>query len=331
MQIYPYILVCFFTFLLGLSPVQAQEQEKLPFFAVADTFNKGRFWTTFGIGAVSYTGAVVGLNQIWYSQYPRSSFQLFNDWDEWNKMDKFGHSLSAYQEARGTFGLMQWAGVNRKNSLWFAIGLSTLYQTTLEVLDGHSAEWGFSLHDVAFNTLGTGLFVAQELAWKDQRIIVKISSSGVSYPQQPIYSLDGSQRTTFQEKATELYGESLSERFFKDYNGQTIWLSANISSFVKTHERFPKWLNVAVGVGAENLYGGTDNIWETDENTFVIDPVLYPRYQQYYLSLDIDFTKIKTKNNFLRTALFVLNLIKMPAPALEVNSLGRVRFHPIHF
>ncbi len=331
MQIYPYLLVCLFTFLLGFSPIQAQEQEKLAFFEVADTFHSARFWTTFGIGAVTYTGAIVGLNEIWYAQYPRSSFHFFDDWDEWEKMDKVGHSFSAFQEARASFELLQWAGVKRRKSLWFAVGLSTLYQTSLEVLDGHSKEWGFSPYDVAFNTIGTGLFVAQELAWKNQRLLIKISSSGVAYPKQSISSSNGNESITFQERAIELYGQSPPERFFKDYNGQTLWLSANIADFVKTNERFPKWLNVAVGFGAENLYGGTDNIWESEENTFAVDPTLFPRYQQYYLSLDIDLTKIKTKNHFLRTVLHTINLIKIPAPAIEINSLGRVRFHPLHF
>jgi len=216
--------------------------------------------------------------------------------------------------------------------MWLAVGLSTLYQTSLETLDGYSTEWGFSPYDVAFNTLGTGLFVAQELVWKNQRILIKISSSGVDYPDQSITSLNGSESITLKERALELYGKSPPERFFKDYNGQTLWLSANISDFLSpANERFPKWLNVAIGFGAENLYGGTDNIWESGENTFVLDPAIYPRYQQFYLSLDIDLTKIKTKNHFLRTVFHTINLIKIPAPALEINSLGRVRFHPLHF
>ena len=41
----------------------------------------------------------------------------------------------------------------------------------------------------------------------------------------------------------------------KDYNAQTYWFSANLKSFFP-EIKFTAWLNVAVGYGAEGMFGG---------------------------------------------------------------------------
>jgi hypothetical protein len=40
-------------------------------------------------------------------------------------------------------------------------------------------------------------------------------------------------------------GKNIWQRWLKDYNGQTYWLSINPSSFIKDNSGFPKWLNTA--------------------------------------------------------------------------------------
>ena len=79
------------------------------------------------------------------------------------------------------------------------------------------------------------------------------------------------------------------------------------------------------------MYGGYSNNWEYDGATYVLDPDLFPRYKQYYLSLDVDLTKIKSRSPFVRTLLSVLNVIKIPAPAIEFNRVDGVRWHAIKF
>jgi hypothetical protein len=46
--------------------------------------------------AAIYTGALVTLNQLWYADYPRSSFHFINDNAEWLQMDKLGHMTVSY-------------------------------------------------------------------------------------------------------------------------------------------------------------------------------------------------------------------------------------------
>ena len=40
--------------------------------------------------ATAYTVALVGLNQLWYADYPKSDFHFINDNEEWLQMDKLG-------------------------------------------------------------------------------------------------------------------------------------------------------------------------------------------------------------------------------------------------
>ncbi|MEM6964562.1 MAG: DUF2279 domain-containing protein [Bacteroidota bacterium] len=326
-------------FLLSITDIHAQSSdqennEKIPFLQPADTLHRGRFWTCSAIGATIYGSAVIGLNQIWYAETERSSFQFFNDWGEWRHVDKAGHAFTAYNYANWMFTGARWTGMKRRNAMWTAAGLSFFLQGTVEMMDAYSAKWGFSMPDIAFNTLGAGLFVAQELAWQEQRIVMKVSSTVPTYPTDIITSVDGANTITYRERAHSLYGKRFPETLLKDYNAQTNWLSFNVRSFMKTkNSRIPKWLNVAVGYGAQNMYEGYNYDW-VDEDTgiaFERDPDLYPRYSQWYLSLDVDLTRIKTKSRFLKTAFSILNFIKIPAPSLEVNTLGNVRFLPIYF
>lgn len=310
----------------------AQEQEKIPFFEKADQFHAKRFWVVTGVGAATYTGTMIGLNELWYKDFEKTSFQFYDDRGEWNDMDKAGHAFSAYNQSRLFFEGARWMGLKRRTSMWIGVGMGTLLQGSIEILDAHSAKWGFSVADIAYNTLGCGLFAGQELLWKEQRFIMKVSSSPINYSSDPILSVDGNDSSSLERYTNRLFGSSYPSSFLKDYNAQTIWLSGNIHAFTKNeHSKIPKWLNVAVGYGAGNLYGGFGNNWTEGDAIYKLSSEEFPRYRQFYLSLDIDLTRIKTKNRFLRTVFQVVNMIKIPAPTLEYNTLGQWKFHPVYF
>ncbi len=300
--------------------------------APADTLNKVRFWSSAAAGLTAYTGLVIGLNEIWYKQYERTSFQLFNDVGEWQDIDKVGHLYTAYVESNLAFQIANWTGLERKKSMWLAFGMGNLFQATIEVMDGFSKKWGFSIADIGFNAAGSGLFLGQELLWKEQRMVMKFSSWQKPYPTNLIRSTNNSSTSSASQRASDLYGDAFFAGLIKDYNAQTYWVSGNIYSFLKNeNSKIPRWLNVAVGYGAENMFGGFENAWEEGNARYILDEDVFPRYRQYFLSLDIDFARIKTKSKFVNTMLKLLNMLKMPAPALEVNTLGKVKFHPIMF
>lgn len=321
-----FVALCCFSLL-----VEAQQAPQRHFLEPADSLDKTRFWVSVGGGTALYGAASVGLYEAWYKGYELTSFHSFDDWKEWRKMDKAGHWFTTNIETRLVFQGARWTGMNRRSAMWTGAGVGMLLQTTIEVMDGFSEEWGFSWSDMGFNALGAGMFVAQEMAWQDQRIIMKASYTEPRYPETPIISTDGLQYTSLRQRANTLYGISFAERFLKGYNGLTIWASINPASFYAQESRprwLPAWLNVAAGYGAENLFGGTENRWEENGTEYRLDDAVFPRYSQYYLSLDVDFTRIKTKSRLLKTLFHTINWIKVPAPAVELTSRGRLKFHP---
>ncbi len=295
----------------------------------APAFDKRRFWASAGTGAALYTSASIAMWNAWYRNYPVTGFHTFNDMKEWRGMDKAGHLHAAYNQSNYTFQGALWTGMNRRKALWAAAGVAFGIQATIEIMDGFSEQWGFSVGDMAFNTFGIGLFVAQEMAWQEQRILMKVSSTQPNYPTGPIYSVDGGQQSSLKERADELYGTGLTETFLKDYNAMTVWASFNLSSFMgNENSKFPRWLNLALGVGAGNIYGGFENRWTDGEGIqFALDRATYPRYQQYYLAPDIDLSRIPTRHRWLKVTLGVLNWIKVPSPALEFSTNGKTVFH----
>jgi uncharacterized protein YfiM (DUF2279 family) len=301
-----------------------------------DSLNKKRFWAATSVGIVGYSSAVVGLNKAWYANYPRTDFHFFNDNRQWNQMDKFGHFFTAYTDARWTAAAARWTGISPKKSAWIGFALGETLQATFEVLDGFSSEYGFSWGDIGCNTAGATLFLGQQLAWHEQRIVLKMSAFPVKYPAAPIYSVDNQHVTTLQQRADDLYGTGFVNLFLKNYNTLVLWSSVNVRSFSPNREnsKIPKWLNVAGGYGANNLFRGESKYGWIDTKTgaeYQIDPNKYPRERQFFLSLDVDLTKLPIKNRFLKTVAGMLNCVKFPAPTLEMTSRGKVRLHPIYF
>lgn len=278
------------------------------FLKPSDTLNKKRLKTLVISEVAIGSATLIGLNQIWYADYPRSNFHFINDNAEWLQMDKVGHVFSSYH--LGSFGAnaLKWSGASRKSQLIYGSTLGLAFMTIVEFFDGYSANWGASLGDVAANISGTALYVSQELLWKEQRIVPKFSFH----------------TTPYSSARPNVLGSSVPEQILKDYNGQTYWLSANIHSFAKS-SKIPKWLNVAVGYGAEGMITGND------EFTNMIFLPESERYRQFYLSLDVDLTKIETKSHFVKTILTVFNSIKIPAPTFEIRGSGGTKLHLIYF
>lgn len=267
---------------------------------------------------VGYSAILAGLNAEWYANYPRSSFHFFDDNAEWLQVDKVGHLYSAYIESRTSMELWRWTGIDRKKRIWYG-GLSgAAYQTVIELLDGFSTEWGWSWGDFGANILGSGTLIAQELAWDDQRIKIKFSFHKTNYDAPELNN-----------RANKIFGKTLAERFIKDYNAQTYWASVNLRSFFpKTN--LPPWLALAVGYGAEGMFGARDNIGKDDNGEIIFDRSDVKRYRQWYLSPDVDFTKIKTNKKSVRFLLTVLSAFKFPAPSLEFSK-GKFKVNALHF
>jgi len=277
------------------------------FLKPSDSINVLRKKTVYVGESVVFGAALIGLNQLWYKDYPKSNFHFINDNNQWLQMDKVGHFYSTYHLGRVGVEMLAWSGASKKEQLIYGSTLGFGFLTIVEVFDGFSQEWGASSGDVIANATGTALYVSQELLWKEQRITPKFSFH----------------QTQFASQRPETLGSSLNEQILKDYNGQTYWLSFNIQSFTKDNF-VPKWLNLAIGYGGEGMFYGKKE--EAIANGVIQNP-----YRQFYLSFDVDLTKISTKSHFLKTLFSVINTIKIPAPTLQYDDFNGVKAHFIYF
>jgi len=260
----------------------------------------GKRMRTLAIGtAVVYTGSLIWLSNQWYSDFEKESFHFFNDAGQWKQVDKAGHVYGGFQLQSTSYQALKWAGLNKEKALLWSAVSSFTFMATIEVLDGFSAEYGASATDLVANSLGIGLYTSQQLLWSEIRIHPKFTF----------------RRTSYSELRPEVLGSGLAEEILKDYNGQSYWLSFDIARF--TSGNFPKWLNIAVGYGANDMIYATDNA----NLEAGLDP-----YRQWYVGIDIDVSHIKSRSKLVNTALFFVNMIRIPAPALEL-SRKNVTFH----
>ena len=302
----------FFSFLfvivlfLSIIPLNSEAQILEP----DSVLRKNRLYWVGGIEGSLWAGSLIALNYAWYKDYDSGKFHTFNDNAEWLQVDKFGHMTTAYYLGKVGFDMLRWSGVSENRSIIFGGSLGFFYMTSVELLDARSSGWGFSWGDMAANAIGSGLFMGQQALWHEQRVSLKYSFHTTKYAQY----------------RPNVLGSTLAEQMVKDYNGHTYWLSANIYSFIDEKSRFPKWLNIAVGYGAEGMLGGF-------ENPEQLDGVALPefdRYRQYYISLDVDLTRIKTRSRFLKGVFNVLSFIKIPMPTVEFSEKG-THFYPLYF
>ncbi len=293
-----FIAVAFITFLL--IPCSAQTESDT---STIEEFNLKRLaWIASSETALA-SGSLVLLHQYWYKDFPKSGFHLFNDNDEWLLMDKVGHTVTAYNV--GLIGVegFKWCGLEEKKAVWMGGSLGVAYLSAVEIMDGYSAQWGFSIGDFASNLIGGGMLISQELIWKEQRIKLK-------------YSFRESSLASYRP---DLLGDSFVEQALKDYNGQTYWLSANLSSFIARDNRLPKWLNIAFGYGVDGLLGAKYNPLILDDFGNVVNR---NRHTQYYLSFDVDLSRIETNSPFVKVLFGTLSFIKIPLPAIGFSRNG---------
>ncbi len=293
-----------FVLLAQIAFGQVKEKEK-------DSINHRRLNTVIITSTAVYATSLVILYYGWYKGNPTTSWHFIDDSHYWLQIDKVGHATTAYTISNYGYWMLRWAGVNNKKSAWYGglIGFGAM--TVIEIQDGFSASYGASATDLLANAVGTGISVTQNLVWRYQRFRLKFSYHPTDYAQ---YNPDQLGKTTLQ-------------RMLKDYNGHTYWVSMNIRSFIKKDTRFPAWINVAVGYGADGMLHPVKNPeFDNDGNPIPH----FDRVRQYYVSMDIDWTKIKTGSGFLRFVFKGLSFVKLPFPTLEYNSKDGLVWHWIY-
>lgn len=262
-----------------------------------------------GAELMSATVSYAGLYTLWYHQQPQSKFHFFDDSREWAQMDKAGHTYSAYWLSATNTELLSWATMPRRKAALTATAMGWGYMAVIEIMDGFSSAWGASATDIAANTAGCTLFAGQELLLGKQEVRMKYSYSHSRYA----------------SLRPNVLGSSWNEQLLKDYNAQTYWLSCSLHS-ITSIECLPTWICISAGYGIDGFTGGHSNYYENGRTSIADDM----RCRQFFLSLDADLTKIKTNKKWLRSVLFAINMIKIPAPTLELSK-GKIRSYYFYF
>lgn len=269
----------------------------------AAPFNKKRLTVITATAAVTYTGTMVALDKVWYSDFDRQSFHLFNDAPEWKQMDKVGHFFSSFHLSNLTARALEWAQVSPRKADFVGAIAGFCMLSSIEWFDGRSAGYGASVTDLTANMAGSLFFLAQKRSWNEIRVAPKFSFHF----------------TEFASQRPELLGHG-GEEIIKDYNGQTYWLSWNPNHLAGI-KKWPTWLDVSIGYGAEEMISARD---ATNQSSG------FSPHRQYYLSVDLNTTRWRVRSKVLKGLLAITRYVKIPAPAIAFSKKG-IRVHGLYF
>lgn len=255
---------------------------------------------SFRKAALITLGADVGilamLWQLWYADYPLTSFHWHNDFGNWAHMDKLGHFLTSKTIATfiGSYLVEDLHLPRRKAGLVAALA-GGMGNSQLELLDGISEEWGASPWDLVFNFAGGaigGIKIAEpnKTQWFDFKI---------SYHPSPQYD----------KNLSKYFALRYAGNFLKDYEGETQWMVIRPQFLVKNGpvSKIPRWLGFAIGYGADNVPKALKT--QPDEHV-----------PEWYLALDFDVRHlIPWKKNFTRRFADIAFTLKLPAPTIRLS------------
>ena len=269
-----------------------------------------KFYTFLAAEGIVLTGGITYLSKQWYSDKKRVSFHFYNDLRGWNQVDKFGHFYASYIESDIGYSLMKKFNFSEKKALYLGGFQGLILETPIEIFDAYYDGWGFSLSDMVANAAGSLFFIFQQKIFKEQIIKPKLSFS----------------RSKYARVANGYLGKNnIVSEFLYDYNGYTFWFSISPRS-IFPRSKIPKWFNVSFGYGSDGMIGEFKNL----SSYKGIEIPNFERFRQFYLSLDIDFSKIKTNSKFMKAVFTTLSYIKIPLPTLEISQ-KKIKGHFIYF
>ena len=280
---------------MAVCPLRAQQP--------IDSITKRNVIIVAGCEMAGYMGLMYGLHQLWFKDCPWVGMHTINDNGDWLQFDKFGHATTAYYTSLLGDESMRLAGLDPKWSALYGGAFSFLLMTSIELMDAGHEGWGFSWGDMAADVGGLSLYTAQQLLWNEQRISLRYSFHKTEYAQ---YN-------------PEELGNNLISQALKDYNGITLWASFNLKElFMPSESRFPEWLTIDFGYGAEGMIAPQP----TSD---------FKRIRQFYLAPGVDLSKLPVKNRYLKAILRAVSIIRLPTPALEYNTAGKFVWHWFYF
>ncbi len=258
-----------------------------------DTFDRGNKIKYYRLGIVGGSslaflgGFYLRMKTAWWYDDSRK-FHFSYDDKYVKNIDKVGHLYGAVLFTEG-FGMgLKWSGLDEESSLLYGGILSTIVYTGIEIKDGFAPYWGFDPGDMAADLVGAFYPYLQ---------------SKVSFLKD--FNFKWSYWPSRSPYFSKIDGVNQNDQFFTDdYEGQTFWLSMNVSNyFPKNFKSFwPDFLNIAIGLSVKGLDGHGGGNYIT-----IISP-------------DINLQKLfNSDNEFLSSLFGYLDYLHFPLPAIQIS------------
>ena len=249
------------------------------------------WWKVGGLGALTLSsfGAayIFVFSKGWWDD-ERSHFHFENDFEYSLNLDKLGHFAAGVILGETFYEGYRWAGLSEFQSYLFA-GLSAMTtHIAIDVKDGYSPRWGFSVFDVLSGTLGGFLPMAERYVPVFKYVDLKWS-----------YWINSD---AYYDKNDGHVGDAV---FTDDYVNQTFWASFKPYRMLPAGARkyYPSWLAFAAGISV---------------NEETMDYHAKNRHREVYLALDYDLEAFRPQSRWARTLIKYLNYFKLPAPTIQV-------------
>ena len=261
--------------------------------------------TVGGVALSSFGAAYIFVFAEGWWDDERSHFHFENDFDYALNLDKFGHFAAGVVLGETFYEGYRWAGLSEFKSYLFA-GLSAMTtHIAIDVKDGYSPKWGFSIFDVLSGSLGGFWPMAERYVPVCKYVDLKWS-----------YWINSN---AYYDKAA---GHTGSAVFTDDYVNQTFWASFKPYRLLPESIRryYPSWLAFAAGLSVNEM-----TMLHTRHNTS-------ERHREVYLALDYDLEAFRPQSRLARTLIKYLNYFKLPAPAIQVYpEFNWFLLYPIEF
>lgn len=255
-------------------------------------FSPLKFATVASVVGLTYGAAYLFIFRKGWWGDEEAGFHFENDFEYAKNLDKLGHFTAGVLMGEIFYEGYRWTGMSEWNAYLFA-GLSgTLSHVAIDIKDGFSPEWGFSIFDVLFGSVGSFYPMAKRY-WK------------------PFNYIDW--KMSYWINSHAYYDDSDTGVPTDDYVNQTYWLSLKVARLLPRTWRhyYPEWLAFAFGISIDD--GRFIRVGKTETAK---GHHLRGHYE-FYLSLDYDLEAFHPHKRWARTLVKYLNYIKFPAPTLQ--------------
>lgn len=264
----------------------------LAFFEPSHTFNNKRFLGVAASTTVALASSYVYVQTAWWKDNSKSfHFDGGADLKYAKNLDKFGHFFGGVIYGDLFAGGMRWAGSSEKKSkLWGGV-FGTSIQAFVEIKDGYSPNWGFSVFDLLSGSAG-----AFYPYFQTQSRLLAATDMKLSYYK----------RDDFYFKNQTYKGQ-----WNDDYMNQTYWFTFNPKRY-NPNWKWPAWLGISAGFSIDNklndLYTGVNDYANHGKGHY-----------EWFLAPDIDFKALLPKTKGWQKLAHVLNYVKVPAPTIRLK------------